>query len=184
MKRNNTLSDEQLLSSFSSNDPHLMAELYQRYAKKVYHKCLSFSKDHDKAFDLSQDIMIKAFEKLESFNSQSSFSTWLYAITFNHCVEATRKQKRRPVVPLHPMMDQASEEVDFSERLMWEKLEEQLQDFLAELPEDDRNILLLKYMEKRSVKEIQQRYQLSSSAVKMRLMRARKRVLAMRAHAA
>ena len=64
----------------------LFEELYDRYAPMVYNKCYGFAKNMDEAKDLTQDVFLRVFIKLASFKGNSKFSTWLFAFTYNHCV--------------------------------------------------------------------------------------------------
>jgi RNA polymerase sigma-70 factor (ECF subfamily) len=67
MKNLSQLSDEQLITAILQDDKNSLGELYNRYFKKVYQKCLSVLKEEDIAYDVAQDSIMKAFEKLESF---------------------------------------------------------------------------------------------------------------------
>ena len=83
----NKLSDEDLINAIvKTNNTLLFEVLYDRYAGLVYNKCFGFAKDEDEAKDLTQDVFLKLFVKLASFKGKSKFSTWLYAFTYNHCV--------------------------------------------------------------------------------------------------
>ena len=64
----------------------LFEVLYDRYATMVYNKCYGFANGVDEAKDLTQDVFLRVFIKLASFKGKSKFSTWLYAFTYNHCV--------------------------------------------------------------------------------------------------
>ncbi|KPL23003.1 MAG: hypothetical protein AMS23_07180, partial [Bacteroides sp. SM1_62] len=87
------LSDEQLVIEYLKGDNNSLGILYDRYYSKVYHKCLSFSRNPDDAFDLAQDVLMKAFSNIRSFRGSSKFSTWLYSITTNHCISKAAKSK-------------------------------------------------------------------------------------------
>jgi len=169
--------DEQLVSQLIQGATAPMGELYQRYSQKVFHKCLSFVKNHDEAFDLSQDILLKAFDKIRSYGGNSSFSTWLYSITNNHCIEHLRKQKGRRTSDIFELLHIQEEVIDLEERLLHENMEEQIASTLHTITDDEREMLILKYQKKRSVKELQELFGLSASAVKMRLMRTRQKIL-------
>ncbi|MFU8844639.1 MAG: sigma factor, partial [Bacteroidales bacterium] len=85
MKRNNSenLNDEQLAGKIlSENLPELYEILYSRYFRKVREKCFTLLKKSRLADEFAEDILSKAFEKLDSFKGNSSFSSWLYAITY------------------------------------------------------------------------------------------------------
>ncbi|WP_439153253.1 RNA polymerase sigma factor [Winogradskyella sp.] len=81
------LTDEALVEAITkTNDTMLFEVLYDRYESMVYNKCYGFANGIDKAKDLTQDVFLRVFIKLGSFKGKSKFSTWLYAFTYNHCV--------------------------------------------------------------------------------------------------
>lgn len=87
------LSDEDVIQLIiDKGKTNFFSVLYDRYSDKVYRKCLSFEKDKDVALDLSHDILIKVFLQLSKFQGRSRFSTWLYSVAYNYCVEYTRKK--------------------------------------------------------------------------------------------
>jgi len=153
--------------------------LYARYFPKVFQTCLAYSGNHDDAFDLAHDIILKAFNKIDSFKGNSSFSTWLFSITRNHCVSYLSRRKRAVHEDVKLVFNQLSEDTDreeFEERLYKEKIIGELGKFLNQLPDSDQRMLELKYAGKYSVKDLQKEFGLSSSAVKMRLLRSRQKV--------
>jgi len=150
--------------------------LYQRYFDKVYRTCMSFTNDAQTAQDYAQDIFLKVFYKLDTFEHQSSFSTWLYAIAHNHCLDQHRLSKRLSTEPLLPDLVQT---LAGSNPLVDDAKEDQLQLLerqLAKLPSSDKDLLRLKYQQGLSIVALSQHYQLSESAVKMRLKRSRDRL--------
>lgn len=174
------LSDEELVSKIvANNNTLLFGVLYDRYAKVVYNKCFSFAKSDDEAEDLMQDVFLMLFAKLASFKGKSKFSTWLYSFTYNFCVNYVNRNKQRKMkdrsVAIEDTAYKLSEEV-LDERLyelQTVKLEKALQLISAE----DKSILLLKYQDGASIKELMDVMQLGESAVKMRLKRAKTKLL-------
>jgi RNA polymerase sigma factor (sigma-70 family) len=177
MKIGFTPSDIQLINSYKVGDNQSMGILYQRYSKKVYYKCFSFLKNEDDAFDVSQDILLKSFEKIHSFKGGSSFSTWLYSITTNHCLEYLRKKNKTSFSSFNEHWDIADEIIDNTESILINQKEEAIINIIQKMPQMDKELLLMKYENNASVRELQQQFTLSASAVKMRLMRARQKVM-------
>lgn len=174
-----TFTDEQLIEQYLAGNSNALSQLYNKYYSKVYHKCLSFTRNNNDAFDLSQDVLMKAFSKISSFKGNSKFSTWLFAITNNYCISAVSKSKSvifDGELCEYSLEDDSMSDEEFELRLARENMELRLKDVINEIPELDRELLDLKYMHKYSVKELQELYNLSASAVKMRLMRARQKV--------
>ena len=93
--------DEELLAQArdcrdSSASRDLLDQLFARYQSKVALWCLRVTGDRESAADLAQDILLRAYENLDSFRGQAKFSTWLYTVTRNHCLnDAARRMARR-----------------------------------------------------------------------------------------
>ena len=179
--------DQHWIEQYRLGNQDSLNVLYKRYFKKVYYTCLAMSKDRDQAFDLAQDALLKAFEHLPTFKGHSSFSTWLYTITYNHCCEFFRKSKRLLVHRLEyfdkddvenlagPLLEEASQQAFAESRMMA---------LLNTIPETEKEMLFLKYYEGRSIEYLQTVFMLSASAVKMRLKRAKHKLNALYASAA
>jgi RNA polymerase sigma-70 factor (ECF subfamily) len=97
-----SLSDEELIARYraeasgSSWSAQHVNELFRRHHVKVARWCLSFTNDRESAADLAQEICAKAFQSLSSFRGQSKFSTWLFSIARNHCLNAVRVRSSVP----------------------------------------------------------------------------------------
>jgi len=86
------LSDDTLIDMIvATQDEKAVEELYKRYSTKIYRKCLSFVKEVSLAEDLTHDIFIKTLLNLAKFKKKSKFSTWIYSITYNYCIDFIRK---------------------------------------------------------------------------------------------
>ena len=174
------LSDKDLVKAIvSSNDTLLFEVLYDRYDKIVYNKCIGFSKNPDEAEDLAQDIFLKLFVKLNTFKGKSKFSTWLYAFTYNHCVNYVNRSTARKIkqksIDAETLGDTYynSEEDESIHKLKVEKLKEALELISPE----EKMILLLKYQDYLSIKELEDVFGIGESAVKMRLKRAKEKLI-------
>ena len=168
--------DEQLVVRCISGDRRSLGLLYERYYSKVYCKCMSFVKNPDDAFDLTQDILMKCFGNIGSFKGNSSFSTWLFVIASNHCIAFLRKRKKQHFEDIDACYDIAEEVVDKEERCRREQQESSLDSKLDEISEQDRKMLVLKYKHNYSIVDLQKEFNLQASAVKMRLQRARHKI--------
>lgn len=151
--------------------PDSFESLYNQYVGKVYQKCLSMTKDSEAARDFTQDIFIKVFHKLDSFENRSTFSTWLYSVSHNYCVDQIKVGKRLSIESLSDEVVTAVAEEDQSASS--ELRLQALEGVLSSLPADEVSFLRLMYEEGMSVKEIARQHHLSVSAVKMRLKRTR-----------
>lgn len=176
------LTDEELVKRIvANNNPMLFGKLYDRYAKMVYNKCYGFAKSQDEAEDLTQDVFLQLFIKLKMFKGKSKFSTWLYSFTYNFCVNYVNRNKQRKMsdksIPVEDSEYKLSAEVPDEDlfELKTKKLEKALNLISAE----DKSLLLLKYQDGASIKELTSLMELGESAVKMRLKRAKERLMEM-----
>ena len=175
------LTDEVLVELIvSSKDPVLFKVLYERYIFKVFNTCLSFLNNNQEAEDICQDIFLKLLDKIHTFNGTSKFSTWLYSFTYNHCVNYFHRNKFNKFEKITSNIEQMCDEVivqssdeDLIQMLKLEKLNEALE----LIPFEDKQILMLKYHEFKSVKDLMDLHNAGESAIKMRLKRAKEKLL-------
>ncbi|CCH56048.1 RNA polymerase sigma factor sigW AltName: Full=Sigma-W factor [Fibrisoma limi BUZ 3] len=166
--------DEELVSLYLETHRDAYFErLYERYSGKVYRKCLSFIKDPVRAEDLTHDIFLRLISKLSSFRQQARFSTWLYTITYNHCADHIRVPNWRHEVLLDEGWEHLSSNPDDTTADQLEIQDQQVRQALKRLAPEEQTLLLLKYQEDISIREIANKQSLTESAVKMRLKRSR-----------
>ncbi|MCB0770542.1 MAG: RNA polymerase sigma factor [Flavobacteriales bacterium] len=176
---NSELSDEALVDLVKgAMDADTFGLLYDRFAPKVYRKCLSMTRDKDIAHDLTHDIFLKAFLNMNKFDGRSKFGTWLYRITYNYCLDHLRRKQRDPVAPDVDFQGITPRDEERNEEQLLGLRADRLEEVLAGIDVTDRAILLFKYQEDMSIKDLTELLEMSESAVKMRLFRARERALA------
>lgn len=174
--RGSKLSDEDVVKEIvKTQNAALVEVLYERYADKVYRKCISFVKEESIAADLTHDIFIKVYMKLGSFKGTSKFSTWLYSITYNFCVDHIRKNRKKKMVSIDDEQRVKDMEVETADDLAHIK-GARLKALLERIKPEERMILLMKYKDDMSIKDIQEVLKVSESAVKMRLKRAKEKI--------
>lgn len=149
--------------------------LYERYAGKIYSKCISMLKDEALAQDATQEVFTKIFLNLAKFSGKSKFSTWVYSITYNYCIDYIRRTKKKK----DTLTDEIEKVADVAEEIpdteLLEMEVEQLKKVLEELPAGDTAILMMKYQDGMSIKEIGEVIDKTESAVKMRIKRAKEK---------
>lgn len=150
--------------------------LYNRYYPKVLEKCYSFVKKRQLAKELAEDIFSKVFEKLPTFKQLSSFSSWLYSVTYNHCIDYLR-EKKKIHYPNWDKENELPEIIDDTEEITEEINYENLLTILELIHPEEKALLLMKYKDELSMKQIGSALRISEDAAKMRLKRARARVL-------
>jgi len=164
----------------SNNDSMLFGVLYDRYSKLVYNKCLGFAKSNKEAEDLTQDIFLMLYVKLGSFKGNSKFSTWLYSFTYNFCVNYVNRNKERKINDNSVKFETHEDvPVEVTDNLLLEMQVDKLKKALELIAPEDKSILLLKYQDGASIKELEDILELKSSAIKMRLKRAKAKVTEM-----
>lgn len=174
------LTDNELVEKIvKTNDTHLFAVLYERHVSVVYNKCYGFASSKEEAQDLAHDIFIKLFVKLKTFKGEAKFSTWLYSFTYNFCVNyVTRNNYKKNERNFEgEISDTEDEDENESEASIFEMKSEKLQKALELIDPNDKMLLLLKYQDDFSIKELMDSMEINESAVKMRLKRAREKLI-------
>ncbi|WP_010519212.1 RNA polymerase sigma factor [Croceivirga radicis] len=175
------LSDEELVAKIvAKNDTLLFGILYDRYVKLVYNKCYGFARSEDEAEDLTQDVFLMLFVKLASFKGKSKFSTWLYSFTYNFCVNYVNRDKQRKMSDQSVPVDNTEYKLaheDVSDESIYELKASKLAKALEIISPEEKSILLLKYQDGASIKELCDVLEIGESAVKMRLKRSKAKLL-------
>lgn len=172
-------SDEEIvLLILNSGNQELFELLYLRYFKKVRDKCFSFLKDAKLSEEFANDILTKAYEKIPGFKGNSSFSSWLYSITYNYCIDYLRAKKKLHY-PDWNSNNEIPEIIDESETDFEEASYENLLLIFELIHPEEKVLLLMKYQDNLPIKQIAKTLRISEDAVKMRLKRARSRVIYM-----
>ncbi len=169
------LSDSQLIALYlRDQDARYFSQLYRRYAGKVFAKCISMLADHGVAKDATQDVFIKVLLNLSKFTEQSSFSTWVYSITYNYCIDLIRKKKKNILIFSEDVGRISKEtEIDIPDSVILEMETNRLDKVMDKLPVGDKAILNMKYIDDMSIKEIGDVLDKTESAIKMQIMRAK-----------
>ena len=177
----NNLTDEELVFKIvETNNSQLFAILYDRFSKVVYNKCYGFSKNKEEAEDLTHDVFIRLFVKLKTFKGNSKFSTWLYSFTYNFCVNYVQRnthKKNEKITVVTDKIKEEDESQDIDDAQLFELKSEKLGKALSLIDVKEKMILLMKYQDDMSIKEISETLDIGESAVKMRIKRAKQKVV-------
>lgn len=167
--------DEELVALILQGESKYFDVLYKRYYSKVFDKCTNLLKNRELAKEITKDIFSRVFEKLTSFKNKSSFSTWLYSITYNYCIDYLRNKKK-----LHyPDWNRENEIPEIIDESEEESAAIEYEDFLKVLEmvhPEEKALLIMKYQDNLSLRQISDSLRISEDAAKMRLKRARTRV--------
>lgn len=171
------LKDEEIIAKIRDDNATKYFEvLYLRYHSKVLDKCYSLVKNRAVAEELVEDIFSKVFEKLPSFKQKSLFSSWLYSVTYNHCIDYLREKKKLHY-PKWNQENELPEIIDETEEGIDNINYENLMDILELIHPEEKALLLMKYKDDLSMKQVAAALRISEDAAKMRLKRARSRVI-------
>ncbi|MBK8390854.1 MAG: sigma-70 family RNA polymerase sigma factor [Saprospiraceae bacterium] len=171
--------DEDLISEYLlTQNARLFDVLYERYSGKVFAKCVTILKDQDDAMDAMQDIFMKVLLSIASFKGNAKFSTWLYSVTYNFCIDETRRKKKL-IIEGDEKLAQISETEQYEDHIDDQQLlsvkVEHMKIILDDMRADDKSLLLMKYQDDLSIKDICDVVKKSESAVKMQLLRAKEK---------
>lgn len=171
------LTDAELVTAYQNNsDARAFGELYNRYNKKVFLYVMKILKNREDALDVTQDIFIKISKSLHTMKDAQAFIKWLFLVARHAAIDYAIKNKRTKTSFIENVEEPAQEEFDLEAALSKEEQFQNMQDAMCQLPADDKAILTDKYIKGKSVKALMVDYGLSSSAIKMRLMRSRNRM--------
>ena len=139
--------DEDLISEYLlTQNARLFDVLYERYSGKVYAKCVTILKDQDDAMDAMQDIFMKVLLSIASFKGNAKFSTWLYSVTYNFCIDETRRKKKL-IIEGDEKLAQISETEQYEDHIDDERLlsvkVEHMKIVLDDMRADDKSLLLM-----------------------------------------
>jgi RNA polymerase sigma-70 factor, ECF subfamily len=167
-------------------DAEAFGFLVERYQRRVFSLAYHLVNNREEVEDLAQEIFVKAFMGVRGYDGRSSFATWLSRVAVNHCYDYLRRRRSSRVLYFSQMNEEgqraleakaespSQEGVDVEDRIAARDLAAKL---LGRAPAEDRVILALKELEELSVQEIAEMLDLKESTVKVRLHRARKRML-------
>ncbi len=175
-----THEEQRLISAAQSGDLEAFNQIVRLYETRVYNLCYRMLGDADAAADATQDTFIAAFRNARHFRG-GVFKSWLLRIATNACYDALRARKRRPSVSLESAddaedgnrIDVADQAESPDEFVLRQELSAVIQAGLAELPEDQRIVLILSDIQGLTYDEIAQIVGINLGTVKSRLSRAR-----------
>ncbi len=184
-----TAEDTALVDASRRGDMVAFESLVGRHRDKVYARAYSMLRNEEEAVDLSQEAWVKAWQRLEQFQGDSSFLTWITRITINLCLDQIRRNKRRRTESI----EQLDEDLGGVERQMpvittnptegLEKTElrKKIDEALSKLSHEHRTVLVLHEFEDLEYKEIAVRMECSIGTVMSRLFYARRKMASLMA---
>lgn len=170
------LDDKSNIRRVLDGDTSSFSWLVEKYKDMVFTVCFRILRQREDAEDAAQNVFIKAFRNLHSFNGDSKFSTWLYTIAYRTAISKTQLKKIETVS--EDFQIDINAEIHFPQLELLKAQEQELyvKQAISELPEIEAVIVSLYYLDDNSIQEIVEITSLSTSNVKVKLHRARKQL--------
>jgi len=178
------MNERLLVERAREGDSAAFEKLVLLYERKVYATAFRYTGNEHDAMDVSQEVFIRVFRFLNTFNLESSFSTWIYRITVNACKDFIRKRTARGELPLEiadeesgdytvEISDSTYDPVEIYEQA---ELRQEIQQAIDSLPPSYKEIVVLRDLGGLSYGEISQELSIEIGTVKSRLSRAREKL--------
>ena len=173
-----TTNDQVYIDKILDGDANAFSVLVDRYKDLVFTLAIRMMKNREEAEEVAQDTFIKTYKSLPKFKGDSKFSTWIYRVAYNTCLDRIKKNKRQQnTVTIdeyteHQVktIDNALDAIEAKERTAAIKA------CIDLLPSDDSFLLTLYYYEEQSLEEISKIIGLKPNNVKVKLFRSRKKL--------
>ncbi len=164
--------EEAIVQRVLKGDTEAFAELIERYKVAVYNLCARMLGNPTEAEDAAQEVFLRAYNQLATYQSGRRFSTWLLSIASHYCIDLLRR--RRPVVDIESIAFwKQSDQPEPEETALSGETRDEVRELLQKLPEKYRGVIVLRYWQDLSYEEIAEATGLSVGTVKTRLFRAR-----------
>lgn len=173
--------DEEIVSYIINGRTELFSVIVDRYQSKVFSTAYHYTHDQEESRDLTQEIFIKLYNNLQSYKSKASFSTWLYRIAVNRCIDWTRKKRLQTVSTIYNSSD---EEIDIyevmadsdggpEEILIKQENRGYIIKVVEDLPEIYKTVIILYYFQDFSPQEISDITDIPKRTIETRLYRGK-----------
>ncbi len=170
-----TLDEKQLITRTQHGDSEAFNPLVLKYQSHIYTHILGRIKNRETAKDLTQETWLKAFRGIHTFHGNSAFSSWLYRIAENVCIDFFRKHKtEHDIAPLHTINERLILDTypDPSQNMETQEYKEVLRTAIQQLPPMRKKVFLLRYVQELPIKKIATAINRSEGTVKTHLSKA------------
>ncbi len=171
--------DDEIVKQVLGGSRNRYRFLISRYERQIFNLMFRYSRNDDDAADLTQEVFVKAYSRLDQYRYGERFFSWLYALAVNLAKDWYRKGRRRQElrtdllhneIEVSGFVSRQEEGLERSEEIKF------LEDALGKLSHRNREMVILRYQQERSIKEIVEIFGMGESAVKMRIARALKQL--------
>ena len=181
MRKERNKKDFELVRKAKSGDGRAYEILMEQYHDAVFNIVYRMVRNKQEAEDLTQETFIKAYNSINLFNEEYAFSTWLFKIATNHCIDFFRKRKLKTYSMDEPVQykedeikhEYASDDPTMEHRMIDSEKSRLIREAINKLPEKYRMAIILRHHEEKSYDEIAQILNLPLGTVKARIFRAR-----------
>ena len=174
------MDEKTLIENVLDGDQKAFEELVMRYEDKVYSLCYRMCNDREEARDLAQEAFVKAWRGLAQYKADAAFSTWLYRLTSNVCIDYLRKKKKRTLLFLCGEEEQTPDIPDPAPtpeaHFLAKQKQEAVRQAMDQLEEEFRIVLTLRAMEEHNYDEIARILNIKVGTVKSRISRGREKL--------
>lgn len=186
IRSKNTVEDQALVEKAKQGDPKAYSKLLKKYRKSVFFTLMKMINNEDDAEDLTQEAFAKAFSQLDKFDSKYAFSTWLFRIATNHCIDHIRKRKIQTVSLDIPYHNEEGEDVAFDVRdsqlnpddlMLRKQRKEYIIVAVEKLPTKLKRMVTLRYYRELSYEEVAEEMGMPVGTIKAQLFKAREMLL-------
>ena len=172
--------DELLLRRAQGGDPEAFEQLMQPLEQLVWRVCWHYTGNREAAEDCGQEAMVRIWRSLGNYRGDCALESWIYRIAANCCMDWLRKKKRDRSVSIEPLREQGFDPADpapgTEEQAVRKDESRRLREAVAQLPEDQRDALILTQLEKVPYEEAARRLGVEEGTVKSRVNRAKARL--------
>jgi RNA polymerase sigma-70 factor (ECF subfamily) len=172
------LLDEDLARLAQQGDQDAFAELVKRYEKQIFSMAYRLIGDYDEAADLAQEAFLRIYRMLDRYDPEKRFFSWMYRVAQNTCINAMNKRPAN-VVPMERAEeyfsdDQGGSHAEPEQNYLNREVRENIDKAIAELPDNYRDVIYLRYIEDMPYQQIADALNLPLSTIETRLFRGRK----------
>ncbi len=172
--------DELLLRKAQNGDPEAFGQLMEPLEQLVWRVCWHYTGNREAAEDCGQEAMIRIWRNLAEYRGECALESWVYRIAANCCRDWLRKKKRDKSVSMEPLREQGFDPADTSpgteDQVVAKDERQRLREAISQLPDDQREALILTQLEKIPYEEVAQSLGISEGTVKSRVNRAKARL--------
>jgi RNA polymerase sigma-70 factor (ECF subfamily) len=179
--------DQALVGAARQGDTRAFEELVARHRDKIYARAFSMLRNEQEAIDLSQEAWVKGWQRLNQFQGESSFGTWMTRIVINLCLDELRRQKRQRTDSMEAIEEESGGverqmpilEVNPTAGLERTELRQRIDRAMSQLSHEHRTVLVLHEFEEMEYKQIAKTMECSIGTVMSRLFYARRKLAAL-----